>query len=166
MNIPFEEMPDDARIWIYQADRPLTEQEEGFINKSTDTFLKEWAAHGAGLNASFSILYGQFLVIAVDEAIVKASGCSIDKQVRFIQYLETELLLNFMDRNKVAFLQEDNSSDKVTVITASMNELKLKVAEGKIHPKSLTFNNLVQTKGQLEDGWIVAAEDSWLKRYL
>ena len=164
MNVPFEEMPDNARIWIYQADRPLSKPEEAFIKEQTDLFLQDWAAHGAGLHASFTILYSQFLIIAVDEAMVRASGCSIDKQVRFIQELEKELLLNFMDRTKVAFLQADPADN--AVVTTTLTEIKNKVADGQIHPKTLTFNNLVQTKGQLEEGWIIAAEDSWLKRYL
>lgn len=165
MNVPFEEMPGSARIWIYQADRALSEQEKAFINSHTDSFLQDWAAHGAGLNASYTILYDQFLVIAVDEAMVKASGCSIDKQVRFIQELEKELLVSFMDRTKVAFLPNDEAPAG-SVVTTTLNDIKNKVAEGKIHAKTLTFNNLVQTKGELEEGWIVATEDSWLKRYL
>ena len=165
MNVPFEEMPDNARIWIYQADRPLSRPEEAFIKEQTDLFLQDWAAHGAGLNASFTVLYNQFLIIAVDEAMVKASGCSIDKQVRFIQELEKELLISFMDRTRVAFLQADVPADSA-IVTTTLSEIKAKVAEGQIHSRTLTFNNLVQTKGQLEEGWIIAAEDSWLKRYL
>src|SRR5690606_29285628 len=123
--------------------------------KHTGLFLEEWAAHGAGLNASYAILYSQFLVIAVDEAMVRASGCSIDKQVHFIQNLEKELLVSFMDRTKVAFFKGETSKASSEIITTSLHEIKKQVAEGEIHSRTLTFNNLVQTKGELDNGWIV-----------
>lgn len=166
MHIPFEEMPDNARLWIYQADRQLTESEEIYIKNETASFLEGWAAHGAGLNSSYTIAYHQFLIIAVDEAMVKASGCSIDKQVQFIQALGQNLLINFMDRTKIAFLLEhDTHAEQKEVVIAPLNELKQKVVAGNIKENTLTFNNLIETKAQLKQNWIVPASDSWLKRY-
>lgn len=165
MNIEFEKMPEDSRLWIYQADRQLSAEEALFVKNNTDLFLEEWAAHGAGLNASSVILYNQFLVIAVDEAMVRASGCSIDKQVQFVQELGKELLINFMDRTKIAFLEKESPAGEKEIFTTSLTDIKRKIEEGIIHSDTLTFNNLVQTKAQLQGAWIVSAEDSWLKRY-
>lgn len=165
MNIEFEKMPDNSRLWIYQADRQLSEKEALFIKNNADLFLEEWAAHGAGLNASSVILYNQFLIIAVDEAMVKASGCSIDKQVQFVQALGNELFINFMDRTKVAFLESKNTPGEKEIFMTSLSDVKKRITEGIINSNTLTFNNLVQTKAQLQDTWIVPAEDSWLKRY-
>lgn len=165
MNIPFEMMPDNSRIWIYQADRQFSPKETEFVKHNTDAFLNEWAAHGAGLNASSTILYNQFLVIAVDEAVVKASGCSIDKQFHFVQALGKELLINFMDRSIIAFLDQKELSAEGEIFTANMSDIKKHVAEGVINTDTLTFNNLIETKAQLKNRWIVSASESWLKRY-
>lgn len=165
MNIPFEMMPDDSRIWIYQADRQLSEKESEFVKENTDAFLNEWAAHGAGLNASSTILYNQFLVIAVDEDVVKASGCSIDKQMHFVQAVGKELLVNFMDRSIIAFLGQKELTEKGEIFTSTMSDIKKYVADGVINTETLTFNNLIETKAQLKNKWIVSANESWLKRY-
>lgn len=164
MHVAFEEMPETARLWIYQADRPFTEKEKEYVQSETAAFLEAWAAHGADLSSSHTILYDQFLIIAVDQDIVMASGCSIDKQVQFVQALGLKLTINFMDRTKVAFLSEDNGSlNKIKM--ASLNELKQKVANGDIKSDTLTFNNLIDTKAQLDAQWIIPASNSWMKRY-
>lgn len=165
MNIPFEMMPDNSRIWIYQADRQLSAQEREFVKENIEAFLNEWAAHGSGLNASSTILYNQFLVIAVDEAVVKASGCSIDKQLHFVQALGKELQINFMDRSIIAFLDQKQLSTEGEIFTANMSDIKKHVADGVIKTDTLTFNNLIETKAQLTNRWIVSANESWLKRY-
>lgn len=164
MHIAFDEMPDTSRIWIYQADRPFTEEEKNSIESSTAAFLEVWTAHGADLSSSYSILHDQFLVVAVDQDMVMASGCSIDKQVQFVQDLGQKLGINFMDRTKVAFISEGNGSGK-EIMMASLNELKQKVGSGDIKPDTLTFNNLIDTKAQLDAQWVIPASDSWMKRY-
>ena len=60
----FEELPDTARVWIYQADRLLTEQEESLIRERAMEFCAQWAAHGTALYSSFKILHQKFLVLA------------------------------------------------------------------------------------------------------
>ncbi len=164
MHIDFDEMPDTARLWIYQADRPFTEEEKNFIQSETAAFLEEWTAHGADLSSSYTILYDQFLIIAVDQDMVMASGCSIDKQVQFVQGLGQQLGINLMDRAKVAFVSESNGSGKKIMMT-SISELKQKVNSGDIKADTLTFNNLIDTKAQLDGHWIVPASNSWMKRY-
>ena len=164
MHIPFDKMPDSARLWIYQSDGPMTEKEEEQIKDYTASFLEEWAAHGAGLNSSYQILYKQFLIIAVDEAVVSASGCSIDKQVQFIQAIGDKFSLNFLDRTKVAFLKQNDHSEP-QIILSSLQEVKGKVAAGEINRETPTFNNLINAKAELDNNWIVPATDTWLKRY-
>ena len=57
MHVAFEEMPETARLWIYQADRPFTEKEKEYVQSETAAFLEAWAAHGADLSSSHTILY-------------------------------------------------------------------------------------------------------------
>ena len=46
MKISFEELPDQARIWIYPSNRPFTEEELERLIPSLDHFVANWAAHG------------------------------------------------------------------------------------------------------------------------
>ena len=89
MLVNFDTLPETARIWIYQCNRSFSDSELEEISKKTSVFLEEWAAHGADLQAGFEIKYKRFIVIALDQKINAATGCSIDASVKFIQDLET-----------------------------------------------------------------------------
>ncbi len=69
-------LPDDARLWIFGASRPLGEQDAALLISSTRRFLEEWAAHGRALAVAFEWLHNRFLLVAVDEDRAAASGCS------------------------------------------------------------------------------------------
>ena len=100
-------MPSDARLWVYQNDRVLSDDEVKEIKNLGEQFVSQWAAHGASLNASFDVLYNLFVVIAVDEKQAAASGCSIDSATRFVKELEQKMNLNLLDRMQVAYRQEN-----------------------------------------------------------
>ncbi len=159
MFIPFEEIPADSRIWIYQADRKLNDEEVEKVQQKTKSFLNDWAAHGSKLACSSKIFYDQFLVLAVYEGFHQPSGCSIDNSVRFIQSLENWLNLSFMDRSKVAFLIDGN------LHLETLNGVKKSVEEGHINQDTLVFNNLIDRKEGLENTWLIKAKDSWINRY-
>ena len=46
-----------------------------------------------------------------------------------------------------------------------MHDIKSLIADGKIDSSTLTFNNLVPTIEEMNDQWVVPANESWLKRY-
>ncbi len=85
MLVPFKELPESSRVWIYQANRSLSEQELQEINTKLEDFITQWTAHGANLKASFEIRYKRFIILALDQELNAASGCSIDASVHFIQ---------------------------------------------------------------------------------
>ena len=164
MYVPFEEMPAQARIWIYQGSRLLSQAEENYAQQLGQQFTSAWSAHGNALRASIKIFHHRFLIVAVDETYNPASGCSIDASVALVKELEEKFSteresFSFFDRTKVAFLHQDE------VFVESTAQLKQQVAEGKIKPETLTFNNLVRSKEQFEKEWIVPAKDSWIARY-
>ncbi len=159
MYIPFEQMPKNARVWIYQSDKSFSQNDENTITTLSKNFLTDWAAHGTPLKGSFGIFHHKFLIISVDEESSKASGCSIDSSVGLIRAIESELNLNFFDRSKIAFLINDE------VFLHDMSDIKALVTEGAIKTQTLTFNNLVEDISQFEKQWIVPAGKSWLKRY-
>ena len=159
MLIPFENMPDNARVWIYQADKKLTDTDKIHIKDHGKSFCEAWAAHGAPLKCSFKIFHDQFLIITVDESYNMASGCSIDASVHFVKQLENDLQISFFDRSKVAFVLNDE------VFLEPLSKLKSKVEEGAIQADTITFNNLVSVKGELDKTWMVPAKSTWLGRY-
>ncbi len=160
MFVSFETLSDDSRIWIYQAERKLSDKDILFIRENTENFLNSWRAHGRDLMSSYQVVHEQFLIIAVDESFSEASGCSLDDAVHYIQWLEKQIGINLFDRTQVAFL----IGHQVHVIP--MHELKDKVLQGIISGATKTFNNLVARKGDLSTEWVLPAQESWLARYL
>ena len=70
MLVPFNTLPNNARVWIYQANREFTENEIHEISKKAEDFIETWTRHGEDLKASYEIKYQQFLVLAVDRKSV------------------------------------------------------------------------------------------------
>ena len=68
MIVPFKTLPNEARVWIYQANRELTESEIKEISIKAEVFIAGWTRHGENLKASYEIKYNQFLILAVDES--------------------------------------------------------------------------------------------------
>ncbi|MEP4091983.1 hypothetical protein [Reichenbachiella sp.] len=159
MYIPFEEMAETSRVWVYQADRLLSENDKLRLSAKCNSFLQQWATHGQSLKSSFQIAHDKFLIISADESFNQASGCSIDASVSLIKSLEQELNINFFDRTKVCFLIDGK------VIDFPMTGIKSNVEDGKITESTLTFNNLVSDIKAFNENWKVEAKNSWLKRY-
>ncbi|WP_114777599.1 hypothetical protein [Botryobacter ruber] len=159
MYIPFDELPPHARLWIYQANRPLTEAEQAEIKPMLERFATEWSSHGKGLEASAALLHNQFLVLANNESAASASGCSIDASVNFVRELEKHFKVSFFDRTTLVF---KNGNE---VLTVALNELKEKVSEGVITKDSLYFDTLVNKYDELKAAWPRPAGSSWLSRY-
>lgn len=159
MLTPFQQMADHSRVWIYQADRRLSANEVVLLEKNSAEFVEQWAAHGAALSASYTILHDQFLVLSVDEGVNMASGCSIDSSVHFVQHQEKVLGVNFFDRTKVAFVKNEE------IFLESVQNLKSKVSSGAIPSDIMTFDNLVANKKEFDERWRVPAKNTWLARY-
>ena len=160
MFVPFQSLPDDARVWIYLADRKFNSEETSIISAALLAFNERWSVHGTALRSSFDIRFNQVIVLAADEKATGVSGCSIDDSVRTMKELAGVLNADFFDRTLVAFRKDDG------IYTIPMAELKQKYQEGVWDTKSLIVNTLVQTKGDLDRKGFVPAESTWLKRYL
>lgn len=160
MYIPFDELSDDARVWIYQSDRHLEFEEVERVTATVMNFLEGWQAHGHDLKASLQMFYERFLIVALDEESYQATGCSIDKLVHLIQDLEKHLSLQLMNRMQIAYREDD------FIMTLPMNEFKKGIAEGEYNENTIVFNNLIERKGDLVKTWEVPVKDSWHKQML
>ena len=157
MLIPFETLPEDARIWIYQSNRSLNEVEQSSISATLDEFLDQWKAHGQDLVSGFQISYNRFIVIGLDTEQAAASGCSIDAQVHLIQSLEKEYDITLLDRMNVSF------KSGAFIAYKPLKEFKKMVKDKSVTGDTIVFNNLVNTKIEFETAWEVSAKDSWHK---
>ncbi|MFC7357144.1 ABC transporter ATPase [Jejudonia soesokkakensis] len=156
----FKNLPDDSRIWIYQSNRKLSEEEVSIIQSKTSEFLTQWTAHGANLEAGFEVKYNRFIIIGLNQENASASGCSIDASVHFIQQLEKEFEIDLLDKMNVTFYSGDYIAHK------SLSDFRKMAKNKSVSPNTVVFNNLVNTKAEYLENWEVPAKESWHNRFL
>lgn len=160
MYVDFDTMAPNARIWIYQANEALPFEKVERLSARIMNFLDDWQAHGNPLQASFTFNYQRFIIVALNEKSYQATGCSIDKLTHLMQALEKELQINLLDRMQIAFKEEG------MIDALPMAAFRAELETGDLHSDTVVFNNLIETKGQLENEWEVTVKNSWHKQML
>lgn len=157
-------LPDDfspqSRVWVYQCSRQLLLSEALDVDSELEDFCAGWQSHGADVKAYGNLFFGQFLVLMADESAAAVSGCSTDSSVRFVKNMEQKFGVNFFDRTTLAFFKKD----KIQLLP--LGQLQYAFDNGFIDAETLYFNNLIQTKKELEENWIIPVLQSWLARKL
>ena len=160
MLVDFVQLPGDARLWIFAAERRLSDEEQEKLLGAVDAFLEQWKAHGAPLAAGRELREGRFLLVAVDESAAGASGCSIDAMVRVLAELEQALGLELVNHAPVLFRTSDGGVARVS--RAEFSDL---VRRGVVSPETTVFNNTLTRREELEAGrWEIPARESWHAR--
>ncbi len=162
MNLEYKYLLDgnfhpQSRVWVYQSNRLFSMQEALEIEELLKDFAREWLSHGAPVKGAAYLFFGQFIILMADETATGVSGCSTDSSVRLIKDVEQRYAVNMFDRTTLAFVIKD----KIQLLP--MAQLQYAASNGFIDGDTLYFNNLVQTKAELEQKWIIPLKDSWLK---
>jgi len=155
-----EEFPLSSKVWIYQANRPLSRNELLEIERSLQAFVVEWMSHGSPVKGSAHILFDQFIVLLVDESYTGISGCSTDSSVKIIKEIEKKHNIELLNRQWLGFIIKD----KVELINQA--ELSASLESNLLNSETPYFNNTVHTKQQLLEHWIIPIKNSWLRKYL
>jgi hypothetical protein len=145
-----------SKVWIYQCNRLFTLNEALEIEELLKEFTTQWKSHGTPVKGEGHLFFGQFIVLIADETATGVSGCSTDSSVRLIKDIENKYAVNMFDRTTLAFVVKE----KIQLLPLS--QLQYAVENGFIDVETLYFNNLVQTKEELETNWIVPVKYSWL----
>lgn len=150
----------ESRVWIYQSNRPFSEQEELEINEQLEHFTSQWQAHGAPVKGWGKLLFGQVIVLIADETNTAVSGCSTDSSVRVIKSIERQYNANLFDRLLTGFIV----NDKVQLLPLA--QVGYALEKGYITTDTLYLNNTVLNKQELDAKWLVPLKDSWLMKRL
>lgn len=150
------DLPGDARLWVFGADLPISGPAARRLAAETETFLQGWAAHGAGLAATFEWRYDRFLLVAVDERQAAASGCSIDALMHHVGELERDLGVELLDGSRVWY------RDDGEIRCVSRSEFGDLATRGEVTRESVVFDLGVQRLSELRSGrWELPAGESW-----
>ena len=157
--IAFDELPEDARVWIFSAARKLTGPERTRLLAEVDGFIDQWGAHAVPLTAGRDLVYDQFLFIAVDQRAAGPSGCSVDALVRQMKALQQEIGVELVNHAPVLFRQGEEIARVARDAFADL------AAAGEVGPDTTVFNNTLTSLGDVRAGrWEVPASGSWHAR--
>lgn len=160
MWVDFDTLSLESRVWVFQSDRVLSENEQNYIDTELKDFVSQWSTHGSKMHASHVLLHNCFVVIAADEQKQAASGCSIDSFTTLFKKFGAAYNLSFFDRFAIAY--KDNSE----VVVKSLDAFKEAIQTKEITESTIVFNNLISTKKHLLSNWELPLHKSWHKRYL
>ncbi|MCX6292230.1 MAG: ABC transporter ATPase [Bacteroidetes bacterium] len=125
----------------------------------TKEFTGSWTSHNEQVKAGFELRYNRFLILLLDESHVKAGGCSIDTSIHFIRSVEKEFQVIMTDRMKFAVMMNE------AIHVLSKDEFEQSLSDGKLDADSIVFNNLVNTRAELDTQWEIPLKNSWHKNY-
>lgn len=159
MYVPFETLPGESRIWIYQSNRKFADDEVAVIEAALKDFIDNWAAHGTPLEASYLVQYNRFIIIAVNQEVQNVTGCSVDASVHLIQELERKFGVELLDKMNVTFRMGEHIAHK------TLMEFRKMVKDKSVSANTIVFNNLVNNIDEWQDYWEVPAGESWHSRF-
>jgi hypothetical protein len=159
--VQIDVLPDDARMWVFGADKIIKAPASDTLLREVDGFLSQWHAHGSPLTVGRDWKYGRFLTVAVDQSTAGASGCSIDGLFRTLKGLEPKLGASLVTSGLIFFRDENGAIQSV-----DRDQFTALGAEGKIAPDTQVFDPTVTTLGEWRARFELNAEDSWHAKLL
>ena len=148
----------ESKIWIYTADRDLSEQETEAMQSNLAAFCEKWTAHNQQLKARAEIYAGRYLILMVDETQAGASGCSIDSSVHFLEALGKQFQVDLFNRMQFGFVGDEG------VQVVDRQQFQQLLNSGEVTEETLVVNSLAANKTQLAESWLTPFSQSWLKR--
>jgi hypothetical protein len=148
----------DSRVWVYQSSRLFFMSEAIQIEDLLNHFVENWKSHGTPVKGFATMFFGQFIVLMADEQATGVSGCSTDSSVRLIKEIEQLYKVSMFDRQNLAFVRKER------IELLPLSQLQYAVDNKFLDSDTLYINNLVQTKEELEQNWLIPVKESWLAK--
>lgn len=155
--VEFDQLPPNARVWIFASDRPLHEEEANILLEDVDAFLEQWKAHGAPLRNARDWREDRFLAIGVDPTAEQASGCSIDGLFRALQAMEGRLATSLVGGGRI-FYRDAKGRPQL----ALRKEVPAFFATGEITSDTPVFDTSLTDATAYRERFERAARDTWV----
>lgn len=149
------------RVWIYTLSKELTKEQLDHFKARCQDFVSGWTAHEVSLDASYELYRNRLLIFKVNEGKYNASGCSIDKQLRFVKELEQTFSVELLNRLLVAFVNADK-----TIEVVKQSQIMELLSSHTINENTIIFNNTITQSTELETNWKLPLHKTWLSKYL
>lgn len=160
MFVDFNEIPEDAKVWVYPSSRKFYPNEIEGIEEKIKTFVENWKSDNEDFKASYKFLHNRFIVLTADDVATALNNVDIDTSVSFILSLQQEYEVELLDRMNVCFKQGEHVQYK------DLKDFKKLLKNKALTGKTIIFDNLITTKQDFEHNWEIPIEESWYNRFL
>ncbi|MGI9038072.1 MAG: hypothetical protein ACR2GQ_04330 [Gemmatimonadota bacterium] len=161
-SVALSALPGDARAWCFGASEGVEERSAAELRLALSRFLAEWTAHRAELRAAGDLLHDRFLVVAVDESVTGASGCSIDALMAEVGRMGDAAGVELLDSSPVWYRAADGGIRRV-----DREEFRRLASAGDVDERTKVFDLTVDRLESVRSGrWEVEAGESWHARLL
>jgi hypothetical protein len=159
--VPFDAMPDDARLWVFGAAAPLVGSAADTLLARVDDTLDQWRAHGVPIVCARDWRDDRFLAVAADESATGASGCSIDSLYHALQAIEGAVGTSLTGSGEVFWRDETGA-----VHRADRPSFRATAANGAVGDDTPVFDTAIVTAGAWRREFEKPARASWHARLL
>ncbi len=155
----FSDLPADARVWVFTADRTLGDADEERLLGAVGQFAAQWTSHGRPVPGEAALLHGRFLVVAA-HLPGGVSGCGIDSMTRAVEEAGRAAGGGWLGGLHVAWRDADGA-----VQARPRADFRRQVRAGAVTAATPVFVTTVETLGDLRDGGLERpAGSSWHAR--
>ncbi|HLA63509.1 MAG TPA: hypothetical protein VK610_03730 [Rhodothermales bacterium] len=153
-------LPDDARLWLFVADRPLGDDARATLLDQTHAFTTGWRSHGRPVRAEAAwVAPGVLAVggaISPEELNAGVSGCGIDAMTRLVEKAAEAAGFAWAGGLTVAYL--DGGTPQVVERAA----FRRMAREGAVGPETPVIDVTAATVGELRARGVVRpAAEAW-----
>ncbi len=142
----FDNMPDDAQVWVYGLDCPLNADTRSRVSAALGEFVTTWKSHEDPVTGAYTIAEDRFIVLG-GYCTDGISGCSTDGSVNLIKALQEHIGVNALDRSLVFYRSDDN-----TVAALSRADFQKEVAAGTLGKGTTVFDTTIHRVSDIRAG--------------
>ncbi len=154
---------DDARLWIWVAQRPLATDEQAAITGAVAEFLSTWETHGRPIRGEAVILLDQVVVLGGEVEEGDISGCGIDKSAHLLERAGRAHGFEWCSGVDVPTLVATGGPVRIT----ARNELRHAISQGRISEDDLIVDRSLSRLGDARSaGLCRCVKDTWAARYV
>lgn len=152
--------PKDTKVWIFCADKHLSEDLTAQIKQSLNEYLPTWKSHEMDNESHYELLYSQVIVLTATNAECGASGCSIDSMTNFIKQLGLKHHIDFFNRLLIHVVHEN----KLQTFTTA--EISNAINSGILSSDSKMVNISVDKVMNLTNDFLIPIHKSWARKFI
>lgn len=156
MLVDFDQLENNAKVFLYPSNKKFFPELLENIQTKVNDFVSTWSENH-DIEAGFEIKYQRFIIIVINNNKPITTSI-IDELVTFIFKLQLDHEIELLDKLNVCFKQGEYVQYK------DVKEFKKLIKNKSVNQNTIVFDNLINTKEELDDSWELPAENTWYSR--